>query len=376
MAVTSRHPIIRWAVPAAAVLAIGAAVAAPRAVADPALPPKTAEELLVDLRNADVSAFSGTVETRSELGLPALPVGDSEFAQLMSGSHTIRVWQSKEHKSRVSVLGDAAETTVVRNGADVWQWSSASKTAKHTVLTERQRPAATPPTATPVPSTPQEAAREALAQIEPTTAVTVSQTARVAGRPAYELVLDPKSSDTLVAKVAIAMDSETKAPLRVEVWPVGANQPAIRVGFTQVSFTAPDDSVFAFTPPAGATIEEVQPKEHGDRPNADRPEAAKPEMPKPVTVGDGWDRVTVATMPTKPATPGAQQPSEQAPAGEEHQRAAAEWQRTLESLPTVQGSWGQGRVLTSALVTVVLTEDGRVAFGMVPTDRVVAAIPR
>ncbi len=33
-------------------------------------------------------------------------------------------------------------------------------------------------------------------------------------------------------------------------------KPALTVGYTDVSFTAPDPQVFAFTPPPGATVTE------------------------------------------------------------------------------------------------------------------------
>lgn len=371
--------MIRWAVPALAVAAVGVATIAPHAVAEPALPPKTAEQLLVDLQNHDMTDLSGTVETRADLGLPALPGGDSsDVTALASGTNTVRVWQSGTEKSRVSLLGDNSETTVIRNGADVWQWSSESKTAKHVAMPDHDAHAKRHASADSPPAhsaqTPQEAAQEILAHLEPTTAVSVSQTARVAGRPAYELVLDPSTPDTLVAKVAIAVDSETNTPLRVEVWPVGGEQPALRVGFTQVSFDAPDDSVFAFTPPSDATVERFDPKtEHharGDKPAM--PHGTKAERPDPVVVGEGWDRVTVVTLPQKPEGQSAEPRGTEAAESE----TATQWQQTMDSLPTVQGSWGSGRVLTSSLFTMVMTDDGRVAVGMVPTERVVAAIPQ
>lgn len=359
MAVTSKHPILRWAVPALAVAAVGVASVAPRAVADPALPPRTAEQLLVDLQAAEVDTFSGTVETRSDLGLPALPLGDSDFSALTTGTHILRVWHDGEDKSRVSLIGDGAEASVIRNGNDLWQWSSNSRTAQHAVVPEghgEQAPQDYPP------RTPQEAAQQFLAHIEPTTTVTVSQTAKVADRAAYELVLDPKSEDTLIAKIVIAVDAETHAPLRVEVFATGAEEPAVSVGFTRVDFSAPDASVFAFTPPAGVTVEQLDPS---DKPV---PSGERDNHPKPAvtTVGEGWDRVLVTAVPQRPEQP-------QAPADTQQ---GQELHQVLEQLPTVSGPWGSGRVLTSALVTVVFTDDGQVAVGMVPTDRVLAALPQ
>lgn len=359
---TLKHPMIRWAVPVAAVAVVAGAALAPRAMAEPTLPPKTAQQLLVDLQNQQVDAFSGTVETRTDLGLPALPLGDSDFAALTSGTHTVKVWHNGAEKSRVSLIDSGAEASVIRNGNDVWQWSSSSRTATHAVLTEHENQPgdATPPAST--PQTPQQAAEQLLAKVEPTTEVTVTRTARIAGRSAYQLELDPKSTATLVDRITIAVDAENHAPLQVEVWASGANAPAIKVGYTSVSFTAPDDAVFVFTPPAGVTVEEAT-ADHGDK---TKPTAEEAKRPETTTVGEGWDAVTITRLPERPAG------SEPTP----DPGQSGEWEQVQQNLPVVTGPWGSGRVLTSALVTFVITDDGRVAVGMVPTDRVVAAIPQ
>jgi hypothetical protein len=48
----------------------------------------------------------------------------------------------------------------------------------------------------------------------------------------------------------------------------------------------------------------------------------------------------------------------------------------LKSLPTVSGSWGSGTLLRSALFSVVLTDDGRVAIGAVPPSVLYDALAR
>ena len=45
----------------------------------------------------------------------------------------------------------------------------------------------------------------------------------------------------------------------------------------------------------------------------------------------------------------------------------------LGSLPQVSGDWGSGRLLTSALFTVLVTDDGRVLGGAVGPDALYAA---
>ena len=48
----------------------------------------------------------------------------------------VRVWYGTDRKARVSLVGDLAETDVVRNGDDVWLWSSTTREARHYVLKE------------------------------------------------------------------------------------------------------------------------------------------------------------------------------------------------------------------------------------------------
>ena len=129
---------LAWAVPAVAAVVVGAAVAVPLvASASPSLPPKSAAQLLVDVSKSAGTPLSGTVVETARLGLPALPdTGGSAItpASLLAGSHTAKVWYDGADKARVALVGDLAETDVVRNGRDVWLWTSGKNTAQHVVL--------------------------------------------------------------------------------------------------------------------------------------------------------------------------------------------------------------------------------------------------
>ena len=57
-----------------------------------------------------------------------------------------------------------------------------------------------------------------LKALEPTTTVTSDSSVEVAGRAAYELVLDPNDANSLISQVRIAIDGDTKVPLRVQVF--------------------------------------------------------------------------------------------------------------------------------------------------------------
>ncbi|MBA3524687.1 MAG: hypothetical protein H0T85_09095 [Geodermatophilaceae bacterium] len=352
MSTLSSRPALRWLVPvgvAAVVLSAGVAGRAIVAEADPALPPRTAAELLVDLQTSAVAGLSGTVVQRAELGLPELPVsiggqGSAEFSALVSGTHTLRLWYGGEERQRIALLGTLGESDLVRNGQDVWTWSSTTNEATHLVL-----PAGggdEQPLPTDLPSTPQEAAEAALALIEPTTVVSTDGTATVAGRAAYELVLRPRDPESLVGQVRIAIDAEEQVPLRVQVLAAGAVEPALEIGFTQISFAMPGDEHFTFRPPQDAVVTEATP---GD------PPADEPGVPATTVVGAGWTSVLVTTAPATDPTASVAEPTTV--------------DLLVASLPRVSGDWGSGYLLRSALVSVLVTDDGRLLAGAVRPER-------
>lgn len=380
----SSSPALRWVVPGAAALAVAGVVIGSGMVAasaDAGLAPRSAAELLADVRAARVDGLSGTVVQRAELGLPDLPGmgGDSsEFGSMVSGSHTLRVWYSAPDRSRIALMGTLGESDLIRDGDDVWLWSSKERTAAHLVLPDEAAGAGTAPDPQDLPLTPQQAADKALAAISPTTEVTTSGTARVAGRAAYELVLTPRAATSLVESVRIAIDGEERIPLRVRVFSKGEAEAAFEVGFTSVELTRPEAAQFSFNPPAGTTVEEVSAdtlKALVSRLKDARPAATADA--EPTVVGSGWGAVVVAAMP-RPAAARTAEPSAE-PTRELGRRGEAReddrgWAQVVAQLPKVSGDWGSGRLLRSRLLTVVVTDDGRVAAGAVTPAAVYAAL--
>lgn len=357
MASLLRSRPVRWAVPAVAAIAlvgVGPLVQAVTASAHGSLPPRTAAQLLVDVSHAKVHALSGTVVETTDLGLPALPSlggqggNAASFSSLVSGSHTMRVWYGGPDQQRLALLGQLGESDLVRNGTDVWAWSSQTNTATHwTVPADVQGTSTTPGLPAGAAMTPQQAADAALKAIDPTTQVTTDPTATVAGHPAYVLSLVPRDSRSLVGSVRIAIDGATHLPTRVQVFAKGATAPAFQVGFTAFSTATPDASLFGFSPPPGATVKQGS---SFTRPGpAHRASASHASLATPTVVGRGWTSVVVATVPNDKSTSG----------------QASPLQGILDKLPTVSGSWGTGHLLSSALFSAVLTDDGRVAAGAV-----------
>src|ERR1039458_7268814 len=228
----------RWAVPAGAVAVIGGVLAAsviPAAQAAPLLPSRTPAQLLAALAaKTTAPPLTGTVVETASLGLPALPsTGDPAFLpSLLTGSHTIKVWFSDPAHFRLAVPQSLSESDLIRNGSSAWLWDSSTNTVTRIALP----PGAPVPPVPSLPLTPQQAAGQVLARVGPTTAVSVDRNVSVAGEAAYQLVLAPKSSSSLVGQLRIAIDAQHNVPLRVQVFAKGATSPAIQVGFTTVSF--------------------------------------------------------------------------------------------------------------------------------------------
>ncbi|GDY74842.1 hypothetical protein SAV31267_043270 [Streptomyces avermitilis] len=272
-----RRKATRYVVPVTVVGLAAATIGLVPALADsgdPDLPKITAQQLIEKIAKSDVQQLSGTVKISTDLGLPDLGGLESGFLsgaaqgsggdgssadpsaklmELASGTHTLRVAADGEDKQKLSLLDKAAEYSIIRNGADVWAYDSASNEAYHAKdaasgeKSDKARP-------DDVPATPKEMADEALKAVDDTTSVAVDGTAQVAGRDAYKLVIKPKQSGSTVGAITIAVDAKTGLPLKFTLTPAKGGAAVVDAGFTQVTFAKPSASTFDFTPPKGTKV--------------------------------------------------------------------------------------------------------------------------
>jgi outer membrane lipoprotein-sorting protein len=359
----------RWAPAAVAVVVVaGAAIAVPAvANASVKLPIKTPAQVLELVASSKATALSGTVAETSDLGLPSLPAGSAPAGSgsgtaadlaLLTGPNSLRVYVDGTKKVRVQDLESLAERDIVRNGSDVWVYDSKDNSVEHATLQPQSnehfaRPGAspdgvTPGGATPNPAdlTPEGLATSLLAQLRSSSTVTVGDDVRVAGRAAYDLVLTPKVTDTLIGSVSIAVDAETGLPLQVQVDARGQKAPAVSIGFSTIDLSAPAASLFDFTPPAGAKVTELT--KHQVAPKATAPGATEPAETKPAetVTGRAWDAVVSI-------------------AAQGELGSLAKSGEFAELTTAVAG----GRVLHTTLVNILFTTDGRVVAGSVSVAR-------
>ena len=395
---------LRWLLPAGIAAAIAVAsvatTAAANASAQPKLAAKTAAQLLVAVENASPPGLSGTIVETAKLGLPDISglVGNTggsglSLATLVTGSNTMNVWYAGQDRQRFALLGQLSENDLIHNGTDLWSYDSTTRTVTHKTLTKDASGKVPTSVASAAPSLdPQTAAEKALAAIDPTTAVIVDRTARVAGRAAYQLQLLPKDTRSLIGSVQIAIDAATSVPLRVQIFAAGATSPAFQVGFTSVSFNVPNASVFEFVPPAGASVEQdtapfadslrnsafggdsslvvrtrTNGKDLGPKGALVTPAPPVPtnlNSPRKVTeLGKGWTTVVKITnaMPANIAPLSGPQPSS-GPLSSSAPQITIRRHSPLDDIATpVPG----GRLITTALLSIFIADDGTLYVGPV-----------
>ncbi|GAB1508420.1 LolA family protein [Actinophytocola sp. KF-1] len=322
--------------------------------APPALPPVSAEALVESVLETDaIPALAGSVAVENNLGLPIPGVPQSS-----GDGDAIQVWSDGTGKGRLAVAGRESETTIVDDGSTVWVWNSADRSV---TKVPHQEGVAEKPMEGKF-ADPAAAAKELVTAMRQDSTVSVDGTARVAGRPVYQLVLAPKPTEkTLLREIRVSVDSELRIPLQLEVLANGQADPAVKVGFTEFTSGAQDPELFTFTPPAGATVAEkdVPEQVHGKSVDDWLSQADLK------TVGRGWDIVATGKVPAD-ALAAAEGMS------------ARNGQDAFALLGTfgkeVHGDFGTGYVISTSVGTALITEDGKVAIGAVPEAVVVEAI--
>lgn len=366
----------RWVAPVAGVAIVGIAGGAGAALAGsgtaPVLPHRSARQLLAEvLRAKTPGPMTATVQETASLGLPSLPSIQglpvspslSSALTILSGTHQVQYWYANPTHFRVADSVQFGESDLRANGRQVWLWDSKTQTATHLVLPAvsgnrvRQSGYASSPVAASRGSsvlaspTPTALARGLLAAVRSSTRVTVADPTVVAGRPAYQLVISPRSVASLIGKIVVAVDAHRYQPLQVEVFARGATSPAIEVGYTALSFGKIAASNFTFTPPPGARVKTV----HPNLPGAAKP-GIRPLHPShaagagPLVLGKGWLSVVVAP----PGTVSRVSP-----------QAAGMLAALRRAATRVHGRWGSGWLLHTSLLNVLVRSDGQVLAGAV-----------
>ena len=383
----------RWvpsiAVPA--VIAVGA-IAVPLQANAIDLPDLSPQQVMVLMQGADVTEFSGTIVKSSNMGLPTLefssmmsedsiaqieekmPAEMADFVpaviesntltqaiELISGSHTIRVYVSGQDKLRAQILDPMSQRDLIVNGNEFWVYDAKMATALTGTVDIEADPAKQAEAEQKVLdyadsialdlSSPEAIADYLVSMVDETSQIEVGRDHSVAGRSAYQLIISPDSPNSLVASAAVSVDSETGMPLKVEIFSTTQVEAAMTVGFESISFGSVDQGLFSFTPPAGTSVETFDADElMATLDGYEKPEGyvSDYEVPaEPEVLGSDWDSVVhLAALPA------------------DIPQDLMATELFADMLTQVPG----GKVFSTPLVNVLLTDSGEVYMGAVTID--------
>jgi len=396
-----KRNMVRW-IPAVlaptliATTAIGFSVSANAAID---LPDKSASQILQLINTNPDIAFSGKVTKKAQLGLPPMNIipdisqamvdeaaknmpkemkdflpqasaqGELALAlEFAAGTHVANIYVDGTDKARLQVLDIVAERNFIRNGSDLWFYDSSKQTVKHSVINKADEADAKNQALAFFNANSAQLAFDAtspaavadyfLSEAGTSTTFSVGKDAKVAGRGVYQITATPRTAGSLVASVTISVDATTGLPLAVVVKAVGQSTPAFEIAFDSITFAQPAAANFNFTVPAGAKLIEVPlptqsdlAKYTGKSPTAAEEAQAKAELEK--LKAQGWAAVVAVPVNMVPAEITALKANK----------------LYTEITKPVAG----GRVFSTALMNVLIADDGRVFAGSVTVEKLLEA---
>jgi outer membrane lipoprotein-sorting protein len=119
----------------------------------------------------------------------------------------------------------------------------------------------------------------------------------IAGQAAYTVRVSPKETGSLIGGGELSWDATNGVPLRAAIYSSTSSSPTIELAASSISYGPVAASVFEFTPPSNAKIEEiVLPKKEGTSPDSSTPNGDHPHV---TTSGQGITSVAVLESKTK-----------------------------------------------------------------------------
>jgi outer membrane lipoprotein-sorting protein len=301
----------RW-IPVAVAPALVASFAlmAPLQASAVDLPDLSVNQVMLLMERGDkVKGFSGTLVKTTNLGLPNLELGSmvteemvaemeentpeafqdmipqiteqsmlTDAISLIAGTHKIRVYSS-ETGFRSQILDRMGQRDLIVNENEIWLYDfkkSLATTVDISMLKDIELDASTLASLAEGfdeqlvgasaklqldLSNPSALVEAFLSDAEKIADISVGKDHKAAGRNAYQLIASPKSENSLVDSIRVSIDAENGFILDLKVYSVEEEEAVVHIGFEDISFQVPEDSMFSFPPPKGATVERLAPLE-------------------------------------------------------------------------------------------------------------------
>jgi outer membrane lipoprotein-sorting protein len=207
-----------------------------------------------------------------------------------------RMWVSKDGRVRLELQSEKGDTQILYDGHTVSIYDAASNTLyRYTVPTEPDSASGANSTQT-QNQTGETSATETIAhtrdQEVPTVAkieeaishlthvnVSGATPTDIAGQAAYTVRVSPKETGSLIGGAELSWDATNGFPLRAAIYSSTSSSPTLELAATSISYGPVAASVFEFTPPANAKVEEiVLPKQDGSPADSSTPGGDHPHI--------------------------------------------------------------------------------------------------
>jgi len=311
------------------VVALGASATALALAVDsgPTPPPKPLALAVHDaLASPSVEGVSARIKLTDHLLEGAnLASGDGEANQLSSSpllsGATGRLWIAKDGRVRLELQAEKGDTQILYDGHTITLYDGSSNTLYRYAVPAHEGGASTAGSTPGHDSGPGASAdhhevptvakiEEAISHLQEHVNVSAATPTDVVGQAAYTVRVSPKESGSLLGGAELSFDAVHGVPLRAAIYSSTSSSAVIELAASEISYGAVEDSVFDFTPPPGAKIEEIKAPEG----TAKQPPPSTGDHGHPKITKHGHGVTAIAVIESTPKE-GAKKPSASLPEG-------------------------------------------------------------
>jgi outer membrane lipoprotein-sorting protein len=206
-----------------------------------------------------------------------------------------RLWISGDGRVRLELQSEKGDTQILYDGHTLSLYDAASNTLYRYTPPAHSNGAGAPAEHHQVPSVAN--VEEAISKLSRNANVSGATPGDVGGQPAYTVHVSPKEGGSLLGGAELSFDAVHGVPLRAAIYSTESASPAIELAASNVSYGAVPDSVFAFTPPSNAKVEEVQVPARDETQSGSSTHSA--DKPKITTNGHGLSTIAVVQAAAK-----------------------------------------------------------------------------
>jgi outer membrane lipoprotein-sorting protein len=315
-----RLPLSRLLLLCGLVVVLGiSATALASALSTGATPPakplaQAIHDALAEANGSQVQGISANIQLTDHLlegaslasggGDSSSAAGQLASSPLLTGASG-RMWIAKDGRVRLELQAEKGDTQILYDGHTVTVYDAASNTLYRYTIPAEQGDTSTAPT----PTSPTHHEVPTVAKIEE--AISHSDHVNVAGatpadiadQAAYTVRVTPKEPGSLIAAGELSFDAANGIPLRAAIYSSHSpSSPTIELAATEISYGPVDSSVFSFTPPSGAKIEEIVPPKKEGAKSTDPSSTQSGDHPHVTAHGQGIATVAVIESKTKEST--------------------------------------------------------------------------